>query len=140
MATKKLFSPQEIEALRQNPYTLAVTEGTIRFTLPFKQEFMNRYNSGQAAARIFADLGYDADVLGKCRVKSFASHLRAEAASRLGLHEGNNRRGRHVEVPDYAGMPEDMALARMQRELLYLRQELEFIKKIIKADEQGGRR
>jgi hypothetical protein len=37
-------------------------------------------------------------------------------------------------------MPPEEARAAMQREILYLRQELEFIKKIIKTDSTGGRK
>jgi hypothetical protein len=136
----KLFTPQEIEILRENPYTLSVTEETIRYTLPFKQEYWRRHTLGQSATHIFIELGYDVSILGKGRVYAFASHVKKEAASKTGLHEGTYRRGLRTDIPNYTGMSNNEALARMQRELLYMRQELEFVKKIIKADNSGGRK
>jgi hypothetical protein len=134
---KKLFTSQEIEILRENPYTLSVTEETIRFTLPFKQEYWRRHTLGQSATHIFIELGYDINILSKGRIYAFASHLKKEAASPVGLHEGTYRRGLRTDIPNYTGMSNNEALARMQRELLYMRQELEFIKKIINADNSG---
>lgn len=57
-----------------------------------------------------------------------------------GLHEGYHLHKRHPEDADYSRMPPEEARAAMQREILYLRQELEFIKKIIKTDSTGGRK
>ena len=41
-ASKKLFTPAEVEILSSNPYTLSVTSKTIRFTLAFKQAFWTK--------------------------------------------------------------------------------------------------
>ena len=35
----KAFTPEEVRALRENPYTLKVTDKTIAFTRTFKEQF-----------------------------------------------------------------------------------------------------
>lgn len=35
----KSFTPEEVLALRENPYTLKVTDKTIAFTRAFKEQF-----------------------------------------------------------------------------------------------------
>ena len=39
MSTKKKFTPEEVEALRENPYTERVSESQFSFTLAFKEAF-----------------------------------------------------------------------------------------------------
>ncbi len=80
------------------------------------------------------------DILGICRIKNFAKRIPKEASSQVGLHEGYHIHRKRPEDTDYGKMPPEEAMAGMQREILYLRQELEFIKKIIKTDSTGGQK
>ncbi len=138
-ASKKLFTPDEVEILRSNPYTLSVTSKTIRFTLAFKQAFWTKRQAGERLQDIYSDLGYDVSILGDVRIKTIANSIRKEALSKEGLHENNSLRAYRPDQVDYSGMPQNEAMVRMQHEILYLRQELEFIKKIIKPETSGGR-
>ena len=118
------FTRQQVDAFQANPYTYRISESTIRFTLEFKKEFWKRYQAGQSPSRILTDLGYDVDALGKRRIQ----------AIREGLHEGNAPcRKRRPHSTDYSSVPKDQAVELMQHELLYLRQEMEFVKKIMNA-------
>ena len=137
-ANKKLFTPGEVEILRSNPYTLSVTSKTIRFTLAFKQAFWTKRQAGERLQDIYSDLGYDVSILGDVRIKNIANSIRKEALSKEGLHENNSRRAYRPDQVDYNGMPQHEAVVRMQHEILYLRQELEFIKKIINSETSGG--
>lgn len=118
---RSLFTPDQVIAFRDNPYTFNVTEGTVRFSLAFKQIFCERYDLGHPAQQIFRDLGYDVSALGKNRIYAFTRHIKVERASDSGLHEGNRRPSLQSDLPDYTGMSKDEALARMQYELLYMR-------------------
>lgn len=133
-----VFTQEEIEILKANPYTLSVTKYSIRFTLAFKQTLWLRRQAGDRIHNIFTDLGYDMDIIGLKRAKSISTRIRNEALSPDGLHENNNRPKLHPEFTTFQNMPYDEAMIRMQHELLYMRQELEFIKKIIKTDNSGG--
>lgn len=134
------FTDEEVEALRNNRYTAYVSNSSIRFTLEFKEMFMERKDKGVPARCIFQEAGYDVDVLGTSRIKNLSKRIPKEASAPCGLHEGYHMHRKHPEDADYSRMPPEEAMAAMQREVVYLRQELDFIKKIIKTDSMGGRR
>lgn len=140
MKTKRSFTNEEAKILRGNRYTAYVSSSTIRFTLEFKQYYWEQSQQGTLPSRIFQDAGYDVDLLGQPRIKNFAKRVREEANSRDGLHEGYCIHQKHPNPLDYGQMAPEEAQAAMQTELLYLRQELEFIKKIIKLDSTGGQK
>ncbi len=134
------FTNEQVGILEGNRYTSFVSNSSIRFTLEFKEMFMERKREGIPARRIFKEAGYDVDILGTCRIKNFAKRIPKEASSPCGLHEGYHTRRKHPQDADYSRMPPEEAMAAMQREVLYLRQELDFIKKIIKTDGMGGQK
>lgn len=134
------FTDEEVKILGENQYTSFVSNSSIRFTLEFKEMFMERKQEGIPARRIFQEAGYDVGILGTCRIKNFAKRIPKEASGPRGLHEGYHTHRKRPEDADYSRMPPEEALAAMQREVVYLRQELDFIKKIIKTDSTGGRK
>ena len=108
------FTRQQVDAFQANPYTYRISESTIRFTLEFKKEFWKRYQAGQSPSRILTDLGYDVDALGKRRIQAIRDHIRKEAASPEGLHEGNAPcRKRRPHSTDYSSVPKDQAVELM---------------------------
>jgi hypothetical protein len=68
MARKK-FSDQEVEILKNNPYTLKVNQDSIRFSEEFKDEFYALLKEEETAEDILIELGYDPKMLGKERIK-----------------------------------------------------------------------
>ena len=135
-----LLTQEQIQALSPNQYTEFVSKSTVRYTAEFKQLFLDSMEQGKSARKIFSDAGYDPDILGESRMKSFAHRVRKEAASDTGLHSGYKEMKLHPDLADYSSMPADEAMSRMQNEILYLHQELEFIKKIIELGRQGGQK
>ncbi len=101
---------------------------------------MERKQQGITARRIFKEAGYDVDILGAGRIKKLSKRIPKKASVPGGLHEGYHPRRKHPEDADYSRMLPEEAMAAMQRKVLYLRQELEFIKRIIKTDSTEGRR
>lgn len=134
------FTNEEVKILKENKYTSFVSNSSIRFTLEFKEMFMERKREGIPARRIFKEAGYDVDILGTYRIKNFAKRIPREASAPCGLHEGYHVHKKHPEDADYSRIPPEEAMATMQREVVYLRQELDFIKKIIKTDSIGGQK
>lgn len=137
---RKKFTEEEIRLLAVNPYTLRVTETTIRFTLAFKEEFMRRYKDGYSPKQIMQDLGFEVNILGARRIEGFRDHIVKESLSAAGLHEGTLREKIRPYSRDYTELPQSKAIEYMQHELLYLRQEIDFLKKIIAADNEAKRR
>lgn len=123
---RKRFTQEEMEILRNNPYTESITPDIIRHTNKFKQEYIRRYLKGEQPLKIFEKLGYDIQILGKRRVHSFDSRVRG---LNLRYQQQENDNDSVEEKVDPASI-----IAKLQHEVTYLRQELEFIKKIIKLE------
>lgn len=134
----KKFTQKEMAILKKNPYTSSVSESTLKFTKEFKEEFWRRYQAGERTKNIISDLGYNLDILGEARTVGIYQHIKREAYSETGFRDSSTRPDPKSKKGDFADLPSDQALTRMQHELLYMRQELDFIKKIIKTDNSKG--
>lgn len=62
------FTPEQISVLKSNPFTKHVSEKSIRFTDAFKEAFLKKLLSGMSARQVFAELGYDPDIIGHQRI------------------------------------------------------------------------
>ena len=65
------FTQEQMDILRANPFTKKVDLHHIWFTLEFQNLFLARYEQGESSTEIFADLGYDIEVLGKNRIYNY---------------------------------------------------------------------
>ena len=125
--TKKRFTAEEIEILKANPYTHSISADAIRFKKEFHNQYRRLYMLGHNCTKIFKELGYSIEILGIRRIYSFDSRIKAKSQ----LTEEVLAPSEDVEEQF---VDKDIQLARLQNEVMYLRQELEFIKKIIKAE------
>ena len=129
------FTPEQLEILANNPYTSKVDWHHIWFTLEFQNIFLTRYEQGESSSEIFESLGYDIEILGRYRIYNYPRSLYSRLEKGLALTETPGRT--KVEAPtnvDYNTMPAQQSVASMQRELKYLRQQVEFLKKITELD------
>jgi len=131
--SKRSFTQEEIDTLRSNKYTYSVSPNTISFTTEFKKEFWKRYLTGHSPREIVKALGYDDQMLGTTRISGLQVMIKKQAK------EGKFREGQHASYavsnhPDYSCMPDDQKLYAMEHELYYIRQEMEFLKKILRPD------
>jgi hypothetical protein len=112
-----------------------VTKNKLYFTAKFKEDFWVSYQAGNAPRKIMQDLGYDLSIFTQKQIDNYVQRIKGEALSGNGFREGENRERR---VPMKATKEDDLSspqsIERMQNELLYLRQEVEYLKKIIIAD------
>lgn len=127
---KKVFTVKEQKHLSENPYTHRVSAKQISFTKEFKEDFWKIYcEKGYSPAAILEMLGYDPDLLGHRRVSGIQKHVREEMESHAGPHTG--RRDRiHSGLNAANGYVVPGSLDEMQHEIQYLRQEVEYLKKI----------
>ena len=136
----KEYTPKQIKKLEANPYTLKVTKNKLYFTIKFKEDFWINYQAGNAPRKILSDLGYDLEYFGQKQIDSLVQRIKKEALSGNGFREGENRERR---IPMNATNREELSspqpIERMQNELLYLRQEVEFLKKIIMTNNSKKR-
>lgn len=126
-----LFTKEQQEALRMNPYTLSVTDRTIKFTAMFKRLLLIEIEKpGVTQKQAFRNLGYDPEVLGRSRVTSTVKNIRAQAASPQGLHDPEAY-SKRLAQEDLSRKKTEAAIRDLQRELLRTQQELAFVKKIL---------
>jgi hypothetical protein len=131
----KEYTTKQIRELEKNPYVFRVTKHKLYFTVKFKEDFWVSYQAGNSPRKILTDFGFDLDMFGQKQIDSLVQHIKKQALSGNGFSEGENRQKR---IPMKSITEEELSspqsIERMQNELLYLRQEVEFLKKIISAD------
>lgn len=134
------YTPKQIKKLEANPYTLKVTKNKLYFTIKFKEDFWINYQAGNAPRKILSDLGYDLEYFGQKQIDSIVQRIKKEALSGNGFREGENRERRiPVKATNREELSSPQSIERMQNELLYLRQEVEFLKKIIMTNNSKKR-
>lgn len=140
MSVKKKFSPEEMEALRANPYTKRVTSEQISFTLAFKEEFWRLSTEGCTGNIAFRKLGYDPEVLGFERVHNITKRIRRAARTPEGLRGSVKSRMRiskeNFSRAELEKMSRRESEQRLQNEIVYLQQQMAFLKKLMQ--QPGG--
>ena len=136
----KEYTPKQIKKLEAKPYTLKVTKNKLYFTIKFKEDFWINYQAGNAPRKILSDLGYDLEYFGQKQIDSIVQRIKKEALSGNGFREGENRERRiPMKATNREELSSPQSIERMQNELLYLRQEVEFLKKIIMTNNSKKR-
>lgn len=131
----KEYTEKQIKELKKNPYVFKATKHKLYYTAKFKEDFWVSYQAGNTPRKILRDFGFDINIFGQKQIDSLVQRIKKQVLSGNGFTEGENRQRR---VPVKATSEEELSspqsIERMQNELLYLRQEVEFLKKIIIAD------
>ena len=131
---KNEFTPEQIELLEKNRYTLKVTSNMIKYTDEFKEDFWRLYLANIPIREIFDTLGYDSQILGTKRMEGFVYNLRKAYLTFDQRKESQSRTSKTKRPPidlNYSDMKSSDAIRAMQTELTYLRQEVDFLKNCI---------
>lgn len=130
---KRLFTQEEITLLEKNIYTYKVNESMIKFTDDFRDDFWRLYLTDMSVKEIFRTLGYNPELLGTKRIDGFVYNLRKELLTdeqRLNSISITSKVRRPPSDTKYSDMKSKEAIKSMEIELAYLRQEIDFIKKL----------
>lgn len=131
--SKEPFTDEQRKDLKTNQYTKLIGSHYIRFTDDFWQEFGRRYLAGEDRYQICRSMGYDPDILGSKRLEYICRTIR----NAQDLPAGKRRRP--PADTKYSDMSQDEAIKAMETELTYLRQEVEFLKKISQLGKETKR-
>lgn len=127
------YTQKQIKELKSNPYTLKVDDQRIFFTIEFKKAFWTKYQAGMSPRVILKELNYNLDNFGQKQIDSIVQRIKKEAL--VGeFTEGYSRYNR-MKVKEPSGDITPQNIKQMQNELLYLRQEVDFLKKVLKAEQ-----
>ncbi len=127
------YTQKQIKELKSNPYTLKVDDQRIFFTIEFKKAFWTKYQAGMSPRVILKELNYSLDNFGQKQIDSIVQRIKKEALAGE-FTEGYSRYNRmKVKEPSSDITPQN--IKQMQNELLYLRQEVDFLKKVLKTEQ-----
>lgn len=128
----KKYTQKQIKELKTNPYTFQVDDKRIFFTIEFKKIFWTRYQAGISPRTIFKELNYNLDYFGQKQIDSIVQRVKKEAlAGEFTEGYARNNRMKISKPPDDI-TPQN--IKQIQNELLYLRQEVDFLKKVLKTE------
>ena len=128
----KKYTQKQIKELKANPYTLQVDDKRIFFTIEFKKVFWTKYQSGMSPRAIFKELNYNLDYFGQKQIDSIVQRVKKEALA--GEFTEGYQRSKRMKIKEPELLNPEQTLQQMQHEVLYLRQEVEFLKKVLKKD------
>lgn len=132
MAGKKLFTNEEIEILRSNPFVYKVTKNVVKFTPEFKKYYYEHHSSGERVVDIFTDCGIDVEILGEKRLSSFCHNINLKVRSNATFETNSKKKSPPKEkIIENASL--NQRVKTLETELEYTKQEVEFLKKIQNA-------
>ena len=107
-------------------------------TVKFKESLGKRARAGEKLADIIRSFGLKPEVLGERRIKGIYAHLNEQVAAGLPFtDEIRNKTPANAIIHKPATEQEQtIKIRNLEHEVLYLKQELNFIKKIILADKE----
>ena len=130
----KKYTQKHIKELKQNPYTFKVDEQRIFFTVEFKKIFWRKYQAGMSPRAIFKELDYSLDYFGQKQIDSIVQRIKKEAMAGE-FTEGYSRNNR-MKIKESEEDISPQNIKQIQNELLYLRQEVDFLKKVLKKEKE----
>ena len=135
------FTDEQMQILKKNPYTLNVTSTRIMFTKEAKEKILELAEQGETIVQIIREMGYDPKMLGHNRTKNLIRGLRIEAETPAGLHNGYKKRtSKRLTNAEISGMEQNPeSFAKLKAEVIYLREEVAFLKKVSQQVISGKR-
>ena len=132
----KRFTAAEIKELEKNPNTLKVTDDQLSLTKAAKKEVLALIRKGLSAYQFAKKLGYDPKILGKSRCDGIRYCVLKEDEAGHEQRQGYpDRRSKRMSIEEIENLPLDQeSVSRMRNELIYLRQEVDFLGCVSKFD------
>jgi hypothetical protein len=125
------FTDDQIEYFKRNRHVRNVGRSFVYFNDTFKEQFWQMYHEENLLPQeILLRLGVDYDMLGRKRVEGIVQNLKKKYAD--GIAE-DRRKKRQTDLT------RERQVSKLRAEIEYLRQENEFLKKIVSADREAKR-
>lgn len=125
--SNKIFTIEEQEKLRVNPYVKNVTDKSITYTEEFREYFINQYKQGKLPKEIFKEAGFDINILGNKRIKSNTNRFKKMSERIEGFKD---TREENSGKPLKHELTDEEKIVKLKEENLKLKQQLEFLKKM----------
>ena len=132
---KNKLTEEQLRLLRANVNVEKATEYCVVFTESFKQLAYEQKQAGKRIREIFRENGIDPELLGNKRIENFNQMLNQRGREPEGFRDRrkDNRRPAAEETKESL----EEQIKRLQHELAYTRQEVEFLKKLQMANTEA---
>jgi len=125
--SKLIFSKEDIEKLKDNPYILNISEKAITYTDEFKETFIELYNKGKMPSEIFRLCEIYPEIIGQKRIDMVAYRLKKKIEYG---EEVADKRKEFSGRPKSKELTKDEEIQRLKHKIQYQEQQIEFLKKI----------
>lgn len=132
MSRPSEFTPEEIAILKGNPYTYKITKNRLSVTAEAKRKIIELSDTEMTYRQIVEELGYDPRILGLERTKNMVRGVLRDVKDGKIIHEGYLRTiGKRMSATALEELDCNPAsYSKLKNEVIYLRKEVEFLKKI----------
>lgn len=134
MAQRHPLSQKQIEGLRKSPHVRFVNAYILSFTGEFKEHVYNERQRGVPFREILIGAGIDPDLMDSRRIRNLSSSIHGQGKRGTGFSDILQKK----PLPDdkKAAKTTEEKVARLQHELAFVKQEVEYLKKIYLADRE----
>jgi len=132
---KNRLTEEQLRLLRANVNVEKATEYYVVFTEQFKQLAWEQKQAGKRMREIFRENGIDPELLGDKRIENFNQMLNQRAREGGGFKD--RRTDNHRPSAEETAQTLADQVKRLQHELAYTRQEVEFLKKLQMANTEA---
>ena len=127
--SRKVFTEEQMAALRRNPYVYRVTPTILSLRKSFKEIFYREYMNGTRPEAIFEKYGFDTDALGMTRIAGIARRIKEEYTKYGESYEGCRQKEKTITDRTNLSEAEKEKLKQLQQKVEYLKREFEFLKR-----------
>ena len=127
--SKRVYSPEQLQALRDNPNVAKCSNKSITYSKDFKIKAVKAYyDTGQSPNAIFLEAGFDLNVIGKGKPKSCLRDWKSiyKAKGETGL----NTEGRGKDGGRKPKTKESKDIEYLQTKIAYLEAENNFLRNL----------
>ena len=141
MSRPSEFTPEEMAILKENPYTFSITKNRLSVTAEAKKKILELSSTELTYRQIVEELGYDPQILGLERTKNMVRDVLRDVKDGKIIHEGYLRTiGKRISATALEELDCNPAsYSKLKNEVIYLRKEVEFLKKISQQVLSGKR-
>ena len=131
--SKILFTEKDIEKLKNNKNIARVSEKSITYTFEFKRLFIDEYISGKLPRDIFAENGFDIELIGIKRVEQSADRWK-KAYDKGGIIDLDDSRKTNSYNRINRELTKEEIIERQEAKIKLLEAQVELLKKLEKKE------
>ena len=125
--SKHVFTDEQIEELKRNPYVISVTSKYVNYSEEFKELFLEDYSNGMSPIDIFKKYGFDPDTLGEQRRHNFVKRIKRQSQRLDGFKDMRKVNSGRPRTKD---LTSEERIAQLNHKIDILKQENDFLKRV----------